>query len=145
MVNINTIELNSDRSGYDLFISHSWNHDSDYKDLIELLDEKARFSYRNYSVTEEEKVEGKSDAALKRHIKNKQIEPASVILVIAGMYSTYSDWIGKEVRIAQELDKPIISVKPWGAKRTSYITRKADAKVGWNASSVVDQIRELSP
>jgi len=96
-------------------------------------------------VTKKEKVEGKSNRALKRHIKNKQIKPASVVIVIAGMYSTYSDWIGKEVRIAEELDKPIISVKPWGAERTSYITNKADATTGWNKTPIVREVRDLAP
>jgi len=144
-VDVNEIKFGAERSGYDLFISHSWKHDSDYDGLIELLNEKNHFSYRNYSVTKKEKVEGKSDRALKWHIKNKQIKPASVVIVIAGMYSTYSDWIGKEVRIAEELDKPILSVKPWGAERTSYITNKADATAGWNKTSIVREIRNLAP
>jgi len=144
-VDVNEIEFSAERSGYDLFISHSWKHNSDYDGLIELLDDKNHFSYRNYSVTKKEKVEGKSDRALKRHIKNKQIKPASVVIVIAGMYSTYSDWIGKEVRIAEELDKPILSVKPWGAERTSYITNKADATTGWNKTPIVRKIRDLAP
>jgi hypothetical protein len=144
-VDVNEIEFSAERSGYDLFISHSWKHNSDYDGLIELLDDKNHFSYRNYSVTKKEKVEGKSDRALKRHIKNKQIKPASVVIVIAGMYSTYSDWIGKEVRIAEELDKPILSVKPWGAERTSYITNKADATTGWNKTPIVREIRDLAP
>lgn len=138
--------LQSDkRKGYDLFISHSWEHDDDYGRLEDLLDDKNHFEYRNYSVTEEEKVEGKSDSALERHIKNKQIDPVSVVIVIAGMYSSYSDWIGKEVRIAEELDKPILSVRPWGAERTSYISNKADAKAGWNKDSIVSEIRDLAP
>lgn len=144
-VDVNEIKFSAERSGYDLFISHSWKHNSDYDGLIELLDEKNHFSHRNYSVTKKEKVEGKSDRALKRHIKNKQIKPASVVIVIAGVYSTYSDWIGKEVRIAEELDKPILSVKPWGADRTSYITNKADATAGWNKTSIVREIRNLAP
>jgi len=144
-IDVNEIKLGADRKGYDLFISHSWKHNSDYDNLIELLDDKNHFSYRNYSVTEKEKVEGKSDRALKRHIKNKQIKPASVVIVIAGMYSTYSDWIGKEVRIAEELDKPILSVKPWGAERTSYIEGKADATAGWNKNSIVREVRDLAP
>lgn len=144
-IDVNEIELSADRSGYDLFISHSWKYNSDYDDLVELLDEKSYFSYRNYSVTKKEKVEDKSDRALRRYIKNKQIKPASVVIVIAGMYSSYNDWIGKEVRIAEELDKPILSVKPWGAERTSYITSKADSTAGWNKSSIVSEIRDLAP
>jgi len=79
-VDVNEIEFSAERSGYDLFISHSWKHNSDYDGLIELLDDKNHFSYRNYSVTKKEKVEGKSNRALKRHIKNKQIKPAQSLL-----------------------------------------------------------------
>jgi len=39
-VDVNEIEFSAERSGYDLFISHSWKHNSDYDGLIELLDDK---------------------------------------------------------------------------------------------------------
>lgn len=134
------------RSGYDLFISHSWEYDDDYERLVDLLDEKNHFSYRNYSVPEKEKVEGKSDQALRRHIKNKQIQPASVVIVLAGMYSEHSDWIGKEVRDAKDLGKPVLGVEPWGSQRTpNYINQRADEVVGWNKHTIVRAIRNLSP
>ena len=40
------------------------------------------------------------DAALYTAIKNK-IQLCHVVLVVAGVYSTYSKWINKEIEIAQ--------------------------------------------
>lgn len=134
------------RSGYDLFISHSWEYDSDYERLVELLEEKNNFSFRNFSVPEKEKVEGKSNRALRRHIKNKQIKEASVVLIIAGMYTDHSYWIGKEIDAAKELDKPIIGIEPHGSQRIpSRVTNAADEMVGWDKRTIVRAIRDLSP
>jgi hypothetical protein len=134
------------RSGYDIFISHSWSYDRDYERLVELLEDKNHFSFRNFSVPEEEKVEGKSKKALRRHIKNKQIEPASVVLIIAGMYSDHSYWIGKEIDAAKDLDKPIIGIEPHGSQRIpSRVKNPADKMVGWDKRTIVRAIRNQSP
>jgi len=67
-----------------------------------------------------------------------------VVIVLAGMYATYRDWIQKERRMAKEYGKPIVGVRPWGQERTSQVVQdNADRIVGWNANSVVGAIREV--
>ena len=69
----------------------------------------------------------------------------SAVLVMAGVYSTYSDFINLEIEAAKELGKPIIAVEPWGSEKTSIVVKNAATKVvGWNTSSIVDAIREVS-
>jgi hypothetical protein len=67
---------------------------------------------------------------------------------MAGVYSSYSKWIDKEIQIAKKgftVPKPIIAIEPWGAERTSKIvTDNANIVVGWNTESVVNAIRNLS-
>ncbi|MFD1566989.1 TIR domain-containing protein [Halolamina litorea] len=142
-----TISLGTnDRSEYRLFISHSWDYSQEYERMEELLDDANYFEYRNYSVPEEDAIDANSVEELKEEIREGQIKPSSVVVVLAGLYSSYSDWIGREVRIAEEENKPIIGVEPWGSDNTSdYVERHADEMVGWNTDSIVSAIRELSP
>ncbi|MDD9819907.1 MAG: TIR domain-containing protein [Nitrospira sp.] len=78
----------------------------------------------------------------------RKMQPCSVILILAGVYSTYSKWIEKEIKIAKEefsVQKPIIAIEPRGSERTSQIVKNnADRIVGWNTNSVVDAIRALA-
>jgi len=47
--------------------------------------------------------------------------------------------------MAQEMDKPIIGVRPWGAERISNLVQEnADVIVGWNGESVVGAIQDYS-
>jgi hypothetical protein len=114
--------------------------------MVGLLDEAKYFQYENYSVPKEDAIDAVTEEGIKRELREKQIKPASVVIALAGLYSTYSDWIGKEIRIADEEEKPILGVEPWGSDRTSdYVEAEADKMVGWNTESIVEGIRDLSP
>jgi hypothetical protein len=135
-----------DRSEYRLFISHSWNAGDEYERMVDLLDDANYFEYKNYSVPEDDAIDADTDEELGEALREGQIKPASVVVVLAGLYSSYSDWIGREIRIAEEEDKAILGVEPWGSDSTSnYVERHADQMVGWNTDSVVDAVRDLSP
>lgn len=144
--NRNSALSTKDRSEYRLFISHSWDYSDEYERMVDLLDDAKYFEYKDYSVPSEKEIDADTDEELEEALQEGQIKPSSVVVVLAGLYSTYSDWIGKEIRIAEEEDKPILGVKPWGSDRTSnYVERHADKMVGWNTDSVVDGIRDLAP
>lgn len=145
--NDRTTTLSSkDRSEYRLFISHSWNASDEYERMVCLLDDANYFEYRNYSVPEEDAIDADTDEELEEALREGQIKPASVVVVLAGLYSSYSDWIGREIRIAEDEDKPILGVEPWGSDSTSnYVERHADQMVGWNTDSIVEAIRDMSP
>ncbi|MBC3932618.1 TIR domain-containing protein [Undibacterium curvum] len=133
---------------YNLFISHSWAYGDAYDRLIELLDTRPYFFYKNYSVPKNDPLHTRgTDKDLHAAIK-RQIAPCHCVLIFAGVYSTYSKWINKEIAIcATEFGtkKPIIAIQPWGAERTSKIVKEnADAIVGWNTESIVKAIREVS-
>jgi hypothetical protein len=147
-VSIETTTLSGDdrRTEYRIFVSHSWDYSDEYENLIDLLNKANRFQYQNYSVPEKDEIDAETDDEIEEALREGQIKPVSVVVVLAGLYSTYSDWIGKEIRIAENEDKPILGVKPWGNDRTSdYVERHADEMVGWNTGSIVDNIRDLSP
>lgn len=131
---------------YNLFISHSWAHSDAYENLINLLNKDTTFSYKNYSVSRYDPIHNaRTDQKLYEAIK-AQIAPASVVLILAGVYSSYSKWIDKEIKISKkDFFKPIIAIQPWGAERTSIVVKEsADKIVGWNRSSIINAIKELS-
>lgn len=132
---------------YHLFISHSWAYTDAYEKLVALLDKDENFIYKNYSVPKDDPVHTKgTDKELYAAIK-EQISHASVVLILAGVYSSYSKWIDKEIKIAQtefEEEKPIIAIEPWGAEKTSRKVKEAASKiVKWNSKSIIDAIKEL--
>ena len=133
---------------YNLFISHSWAYSDAYEKLISLLDGDKDFNYRNYSVPQNDPIHNAgTEKELKEAIKN-QMQYANVILILAGVYSSYSKWINKEIDLAQSgfnSPKKIIAIEPWGAERTSATVKNAaDRVVKWQTSSIVNAIKELA-
>lgn len=127
---------------YNLFISHSWTYGNQYDGLVRLLNANSNFSYKNYSVPKDNPIHhALNDAQLKEAIR-KQMQPASCVIILAGVYSTYSKWINIEISLANDMGKRIIAVEPWGSQRTSLIVKNvADDIVGWNTSSIINAIR----
>jgi len=131
---------------YNLFISHSWTYESQYENLINLLNKRQYFDYRDYSVPKDDPLHTSgTDKELYNAIKN-QIVPSSVMLILAGVYASYSKWIDKEIQIAQtefKIPKPILAIEPWGSQKTSVkVKEAADKIVGWNTESIVSAVRE---
>lgn len=131
---------------YRLFISHAWRYNKEYYRLVDMLDDRSHFKWRNYSVPQHKPIEMGTDLeeALKR-----QIRPVNAVLILAGMYANYSEWIEFEVEFSELISKPIIVVKPWGQERTpAYLQKIADKPgntiVGWNIESIVTAIRNYS-
>lgn len=132
---------------YNLFISHSWTYSDAYEKLISLLDKDEGFSYKNYSVPKDDPIhDAESDADLYEAIK-KQISPSSVVLILAGVYASYSKWIDKEIDISKNeflTSKPIVAIEPWGSEKTSKLVKdNADTIVKWQSESIIEAIKEL--
>lgn len=130
---------------YDLFISHSWAHDDAYERLIGLLDKDPAFSYRNYSVPKDDPLHTNgTDKDLLEAIR-EQVRQASCVVVLAGVYATYSKWINKEIQVAvEEYGKPVLGVKPRENTNVSSVVKdNADKIVAWNENSIEDAIIEL--
>ena len=131
---------------YHLFISHSWAYSDAYEKLIGLLDNSS-LSYVDYSVPQSDPIHTNgTDKELYAAIK-EQIAHASVVLILAGVYSSYSKWIDKEIKIAKEgfiSKKSIIAIEPFASERTSRkVKDSADTIVKWNTNSIVNAIRLL--
>ena len=130
---------------YNLFISHSWSYSDAYNKLVTLLGDAQYFSYRNYSVPKDDPIHNANNSKELYEAIKQQVRYANVVVILAGVYASYSEWIDKEIEIAQYLGKPILAIEPWASEKTSVkVKNVADKIVKWNTSSIVDGIRELS-
>ena len=134
---------------HNLFISHSWSYPDQYDRLERLLRERSYFRFKNYSVPRSDPIHNAGTDAQLREAIRSQMAPCGVVLILAGVYASYSKWIDEEITLAESgfsQRKPIIAIEPWGSERTSArVKQAADRIVKWNTESVVGAIRELAP
>lgn len=130
---------------YRLFISHSWTYSDAYEKLTDLLAEYQLFQWSNYSVPKDDPIHNAPNTKLLEQAIERKMRPVNCVLILAGVYSSYSRWIQREINIANDLGKPIIAIEPWASERTSVIVKEnANQIVKWNSNSIVRAIREWS-
>lgn len=129
---------------YHILISHSWDYSTDYEKIKKWLDDASNFIWTNYSVA----ITNPLDVNGKRELEEKlynRISLCSCIIILSGMYVSYSEWIDYEIDTAVALRKPIIGVKPRGQERIpSKVSNNVDVIVGWNSSSIVQAVRNYA-
>lgn len=126
---------------YRIFISHSWTYSNHYERIESFLRQEDIWYY-NHSVPKDDPIHTTgSDNELRNAIEAK-IKGCSCVIILAGVYATYSKWINIEVSLAKKYGKPIIAVEPWGSEHTSTVVKDAATTiVGWNAKSIADAVR----
>lgn len=129
---------------YRLFISHSWSYDENYKRVVELIEEQG-LSFYDHSVPKDDPIHTNgTDKELHDAIEAK-MKGTSCILILAGVYASYSKWIKKEITIAESYGKTIIAIEPWDSEKTSKVVKDASHKiVKWQGKSIADAIKELA-
>lgn len=128
---------------YRLFISHSWKYSDAYEKMVKFLDDEG-IKYYDHSVPKDDPVHTNgTDKQLQDAIDTK-IKGCSGVIILAGVYASYSKWIKKEIEISGDYAKSIIAVEPWGSEKTSAVVKDAaDRVVKWNAKSLGDAIKDL--
>lgn len=127
---------------YNLFISHSWAYGDAYEKLTDMLRTKKYFNYRDYSVPKNDPIHNAPYTYQLKEAIQRQMQPASCVLILAGVYATYSKWINIEIELAKSMNKKIIAIEPWGSEKTSTVVKSAaDSIVKWNTDSIVSAIR----
>lgn len=126
---------------YRIFISHSWAYSEAYDKVEEFLRKEGILFY-NHSVPKNDPIHTHgTDWELFQKIDAK-IKGCSCVIILAGVYSTYSKWINKEIEIAKKYNKPIIAVEYWGAEHTSSVVKNAATTiVKWNATSIANAVK----
>ena len=127
-----------------IFISHSWNYSERYNSMHLLLNNRLYFNWKNFSVPETKKFELNTRVSLENQLK-RQINPTHCVIIIGGMWTNHSDWIQFELDYAYNIGKPILGVRPRGAKiMPQSIINKSTEVCNWNSDSIVNAIRRIS-
>ena len=92
---------------YNLFISHSWNYGDAYEKLTALLDHASYFSYKNYSVPKNDPIHNAPNQYLLKEAIKRQMNSANCVIILAGVYSSYSKWINVEIDLAKKIAKDL--------------------------------------
>ncbi|HBN05943.1 MAG TPA: hypothetical protein DD434_09180 [Bacteroidales bacterium] len=126
---------------YHIFISHSWTYPEDLRNLRNLLKERGYFNVEFEEASADEPINSANAHYIKSRLKEK-ISNSNIVLGIAGMYASHSDWMEWELDTALGLKVPIIGVVPWGQERVSKtVSDRAKTVVRWNTESIVAAIR----
>ena len=129
---------------YKVFISHSWDYVDDLMNLRRLLNNRPYFNAIYEEVPPHESINSTNASYIKSKIRQR-LEESDVVIGMARVYGSYSEWMQWEIETAKTIGKPIIAVIPWGQERvSSIIAGQANKIVRWNTESIVSAIRELA-
>ena len=125
---------------YRVFVSHSWEYSEQRERIEKFLDDENQLDWQNFSVPEDDPMEFEDKNDLRQQLY-QQVGQANVVIVVAGMYVSHSEWIEEEIEMADHFEKPIIGVRPNGNERLPAVVKEeADEIVGWRQKSIVDAI-----
>jgi hypothetical protein len=126
---------------YHIFISHSWSYSEDLENLRNLLRNRGYFNVEFEEAGADEPINSANAAYIKQRLKQK-IKNSNIVLAIAGMYASYSEWMEWELDKALELDIPIVGIVPRGQERVSVtVSSRSKEDIRWNTESIVEAIR----
>ena len=126
---------------YKIFISHSWDYVDDLIRLRNLLEQRGYFHVEFTEASPENPINSDKSKYI-RTVLSQRIESSDIVLCIAGVYASYSDWMEWELDKAIEKNIPIVGVIPRGKTNISRIVvNRAKETVKWNTESIVSAIR----
>lgn len=126
---------------FKIFISHSWAHSDDLTDLRRLLNSRGYFNVEFTEASKDIPINSMNASYIKARLKSK-IQSSNVVLALAGIYASHSDWMPWELDTAKSLGVPIIGVIPRGQERISReVYSRSVVDVRWNTESIVEAIR----
>jgi len=123
-----------------LFVTHAWESSDDYLRVFEYLESARNFFYRNYS-TPEQRPTGDKEAL--REDLRRQIAPVEAVIALSSLSATHRDLLTFELLYTQASNKPVILMKPFGARQEvpKAILDLANEVVEWDERALVDALR----
>lgn len=126
---------------YKIFISHSWSYTEDLEALQKLLNERGYFNVTFLEATKKTPINSENAAYVKTVLKTRILQ-SDIVLALAAVYATHSDWMIWELETAKANNIPIVGVIPRGQERISTeVYSRSIVDVKWNTESIVDAIR----
>lgn len=126
---------------FKIFISHSWAHSDDLEDLQELLNERGYFNVEFLEASKQTPINSENAPYVKRVLKERIVN-SNIVLGLAGIYASHSDWMVWEMETAQNNEIPIVGIIPKDQVRISKeVSTRSIIDVEWNIESIVSAIR----
>jgi hypothetical protein len=126
---------------YKIFISHSWSYTEDLEALQKLLNARGYFNVTFLEATKKTPINSANAPYVKSVLKDKILK-SDIILALAAIYATHSDWMIWELETAKTNKIPIVGVIPRGQEKISTeVSGRSIVNVRWNTESIVDAIR----
>ena len=126
---------------YKIFISHSWSYTEDLEALQKLLNARGYFNVTFLEATKKTPIDSENAAYVKSVLKAKILQ-SDIVLALAAVYATHSEWMIWELETAKANKIPIVGVIPRGQERISTeVYSRSIVDVKWNTESIVDAIR----
>lgn len=127
---------------YHVFISHSFDHPAVPEGLRQLLQKRGDLNVVFEEVTPDEPIDSTNADYIKQRLRER-IRNSHIVLGLAGIYASHSDWMEWELDTAEKEGIPIVGVIPWGQEHISMtVSDKAVECVRWNTESIVKAIRD---
>ena len=126
---------------YKILISHSWAHSTDLQGLQKLLSSRGYFNVEFTEASKDVPINSTNATYIKARLKAK-IQSSDIVLALAGIYASHSDWMPWELDTAKAIGVPIIGVIPSGQEKISReVYSRSVVDVRWNTESIVEAIR----
>lgn len=126
---------------YKIFISHSWSHTDDLEGLQNLLNSRGYFNVEFMEASKETPINSENATYVKAVLKQKILN-SDIVLGLAGIYASHSEWMIWELETAKLNSIPIVGVIPRGQERiSSEVYNRSVVDVKWNTESIVAAIR----
>lgn len=78
-----------------------------------------------------------------KKVLKKRILDSNIVLALAGIYASHSEWMVWEMDTAKDNGIPIIGVVPRGQERiSSEVLTRSIVDVKWNTESIIAAIRQ---
>lgn len=119
-------------------------HSDDLDGLHSLLRRRGYFSYDAREVTRDKPINSLNATYIKSQLREK-IRSSNILLALAGIYASHSEWMQWEIETAKGLGVPVVGIIPYGQQRVSQmVTNNSIVDVHWNTESIVSAIREYA-
>lgn len=127
---------------FKIFISHSWAHSNDLESLQRLLNERGYFNVEFLEASKKVPINSESAPYIKGVLKERILD-SNIVLALAGIYASHSEWMVWEMDTAKDNGIPIIGVVPRGQERiSSEVLTRSIVDVKWNTESIIAAIRQ---
>ena len=130
---------------YKIYLGYSWNYPDAKERLLDFLNSSS-IPFVISSLQKDDPANDRDDEEELYKAIKAQIEPADIVIILAGEYELYKKWVDKEIKIAKhDFSKKIIAVELWDHDMTSETLKfNADKVIRWDHLTMLnDEIKEL--